>query len=812
MKKNTQPLFSGSEWDVPLLDKMWKVIDKIGRETFGLDYYEPQLEVITAEQMLDNYSSAAMPVMYPHWSFGKTFLQNEREYNKGIQGLAYEVVINTNPCIAYLMENNTATLMALVLAHASCVDADTECLTEKGWIKISEYAGQPIAQYDENGSVIFKKPVRYIETQTDSFYEIKARGVSQKVTPDHTMVYKSHLGKLKKESANNFVERHLSKTRGHCGKFITHFNYEGKGVPYTEEEIKLAVAIKADGSLLPKQNSGHFNCVDYQRVRFHLKKERKITRLCEILNKLDIEYIKTGSYEGRVSILFNVPLNKYTKRYEEFWYQANAGQLAIIGEEVLHWDGDQKGNFSSISKSCADYVQFVWATQGYGTYIYKDRSKETVCFKVQRGSYSERSISRSRGGVPNEIVQSAGGKAYCFTTDTGMWLARREDNIFVTGNCGHSHFFKNNYLFKGWTDAGTIVDYLKFARNYIKSCEEKYGAVEVEILLDACHSLQSHGIDKYRKPNKPNAQQMGERARSWEKYAETEFNDLWRTVPKQIEMKRWEKQTAEGTPEENILYFLEKHSPILKPWEREIVRIVRKISQYFYPQRQTQLLNEGFACYTHHMIMTEMYNQGHITAGSYLEFLQSHTNVVSQQDWDSKYYHGINVYALGYAMLMDIHRICEQPDDEDKKWFPDIAGNGQGLETVKHIVANYRDESFVVQFLSPRVARQFKLFSLHVAEGSGYLEVNATHDDEDFLQVRKTLSEQYDLSRSVPQVEVVDVDWQGDRWLMLEHKTKNNQRLHYGDMKKTAMYIQYLWGFSVKMEYVDLDGNPLEDV
>src|SRR3990167_10657320 len=114
-----KPLFSGSEWDIPLIDKMWDVIDSVAKETFGLDYYEPQIEIISSEQMLDAYSSVAMPVMYQHWSFGKTFLQNERQYNKGMQGLAYEVVINTNPCIAYLIENNTATMQALVLAHAA---------------------------------------------------------------------------------------------------------------------------------------------------------------------------------------------------------------------------------------------------------------------------------------------------------------------------------------------------------------------------------------------------------------------------------------------------------------------------------------------------------------------------------------------------------------------------------------------------------------------------------------------------------------------------------------------------------------------
>ncbi len=53
-------------------------------------------------------------------------------------------------------------------------------------------------------------------------------------------------------------------------------------------------------------------------------------------------------------------------------------------------------------------------------------------------------------------------------------------------------------------------------------------------------------------------------------------------------------------PEENLLYFLEKNSPSLKPWQREMLRIVRNLAQYFYPQRQTKVMNEGCATFVHY--------------------------------------------------------------------------------------------------------------------------------------------------------------------------------------------------------------------
>ena len=115
-------------------------------------------------------------------------------------------------------------------------------------------------------------------------------------------------------------------------------------------------------------------------------------------------------------------------------------------------------------------------------------------------------------------------------------------------------------------------------------------------------------------------------------------------------------------------------------------------------------------------------------------------------------------------------------------------------------------------FCSPKVARHFKLFSIKVKEGRNYVQVNGTHEDDDFLAVRAALAESYDLSKNMPQIEIVDVDWAGDRWIYLEHRTKNNCRLNYHDMKCTVTNIQQLWGHTVKMEYVDLDGNPLEDI
>ena len=106
-----------SDWTFELIDEYFAAIKKTA-DQFKLDTYPVQLEVISAEQMLDAYASVGMPVNYRHWSFGKQFISSEKNYRRGHMGLAYEIVINSDPCIAYLMEENTLAMQALVMAHA----------------------------------------------------------------------------------------------------------------------------------------------------------------------------------------------------------------------------------------------------------------------------------------------------------------------------------------------------------------------------------------------------------------------------------------------------------------------------------------------------------------------------------------------------------------------------------------------------------------------------------------------------------------------------------------------------------------------
>jgi spore cortex formation protein SpoVR/YcgB (stage V sporulation) len=382
---------------------------------------------------------------------------------------------------------------------------------------------------------------------------------------------------------------------------------------------------------------------------------------------------------------------------------------------------------------------------------------------------------------------------------------------------GHNHFFKNNYLFRQWTDAEGILDYLEFAKGYVAQCEERHGRALVEHTLDAAHALMSNGVDRY--PGKKSLDLREEERRAGERrsYEERAFNDLWRTVPtgplKSAAALTGERRRALlRLPQENLLYFLEKTAPRLQPWQRELLRIVRNLAQYFYPQRQTKVMNEGTATFVHYRIMSRLHEQGRISDGSFLEFLQSHTNVVFQPDFDHPYFSGFNPYALGFAVMQDIERIVTSPDDEDKEWFPDIAGKGDAMEVLRDIWANYRDESFLSQFLSPRLIRQMRLFHLHDDPGeSAGIRVDAIHDERGYRRIRRELSRQHDVGFLDANIEVVDVDLAGDRRLMLQHAVAGGAQLHETDARRVLQHLADLWGYDVSLVEVDAANAVLKE-
>jgi len=417
----------------------------------------------------------------------------------------------------------------------------------------------------------------------------------------------------------------------------------------------------------------------------------------------------------------------------------------------------------------------------------------------------EKSYNRGDMGLAYEIVINS-DPCVCYLMEENTMAMQAL--VIAHAGYGHNSFFKNNYLFRSWTSADSIIDYLLFARNYIEECETRYGITAVEDILDSCHALMHQGVDRYKRPAKISLAEEKRRQHEREEYLQSQVNELWRTIPKAERLKDAKKEHFPSEPQENLLYFFEKNSPLLEPWQREIIRIVRKIAQYFYPQRQTKIMNEGWASFWHFNILNDMYAQGLIPEGYILEILQSHTNVIYQPPFDSPHFSGINAYSLGFGIWNEIRRICEQATEEDKQWFPDLV-HSNWIESVHSAMENFKDESFIAQYLSPKLIRDMRLFSVLDDDHKNELEISAIHDDEGYQLIRQKLSEQYNLSIIEPNIQVYNVNLRGDRMLTLRHIQQNRQPLGQST-DEMLKHIYRLWGFPVHLESVTADGTMIK--
>jgi len=134
------------------------------------------------------------------------------------------------------------------------------------------------------------------------------------------------------------------------------------------------------------------------------------------------------------------------------------------------------------------------------------------------------------------------------------------------------------------------------------------------------------------------------------------------------------------------------------------------------------------------------------------------------------------------------------------------------MGVLRGIWANYRDESFIGQFLSPRLMRQFRMFHLHDdPEERAGVRVDAIHDDRGFRRVRRELAKQYDVGFIDANIEVVDVDLAGDRRLMLRHAVVKKAQLNEADARRVLQHLADLWSYDVSLVEVDAADKVIKE-
>jgi stage V sporulation protein R len=119
---------------------------------------------------------------------------------------------------------------------------------------------------------------------------------------------------------------------------------------------------------------------------------------------------------------------------------------------------------------------------------------------------------------------------------------------------------------------------------------------------------------------------------------------------------------------------------------------------------------------------------------------------------------------------------------------------------------NFKDESFIGQYLSPKLMRELRLFAIRDDEKAAEYEVAAIHDERGYRRVREMLSHQYDLGSREPNIQVWNVNLRGDRSLTLRHYQHNDRPLH-DTAAEVLKHVARLWGFGVQLERTNGKGE-----
>lgn len=316
------------------------------------------------------------------------------------------------------------------------VDKETEVLTENGWIKIDQYSGQNVLVWDDyKQTTFFSKPLLYIVKPCEDFTEYKSKyGMDQLLSDEHRMLVYHGYGQDKKKKSqtyfcHDFREMLLNKKKTDYYSIRTTFPTSEKGIDMTDDQIRIKIMVSADGCV-------RHESMDRTSVELHFKKNRKIVRSKELLESSGVEYKEYKHKDNTLTISFDLDW-RCTKDLRDL-FLCNQHQAEIIFDEYLNWDGavDKKRNhksYSSTDKNNADVIQYICALNGVragiGRCSHENKNWNDWYNVYQTGN------PYVGFGKPKKIKIKE-GKKYCFVVETGYFIARRNNKIFITGNCG----------------------------------------------------------------------------------------------------------------------------------------------------------------------------------------------------------------------------------------------------------------------------------------------------------------------------------------------------------------------------------------
>lgn len=381
-----------------------------------------------------------------------------------------------------------------------------------------------------------------------------------------------------------------------------------------------------------------------------------------------------------------------------------------------------------------------------------------------------------------------------------------DQKLVIVHVFGHSDFFKNNLWF-AHTNRKMLDEMANHATRVHRHIERQ-GLERVEAFLDACLSLDNlidvHAAGVRRRPAPGDAFDEDEEDSIIHKIPAKDYMDSYINPPefmarrqKELDEARQQRKHVPEQPERDVLLFLLEHAP-LEAWQHDVLDIVREESYYFAPQRQTKIMNEGWASYVHTHLMT---NRA-LHPNELIDYADHHSGTVSTSPGR------LNPYKLGLDLYRDIedrwNRGAFGPEYEDCKdfetrrlWDRHLDLGRQKIFEVRRI---YNDVGFIDEFLTEEFAREHKLFTYDYDEDSGQYEIASRK----FQDIKRRLLFQL-TNFGQPIIDVVDANHQNRGELYLMHRYEGiGLDVPYAEDTLSNLYT--IWNRPVHIE------SQIEDV
>jgi stage V sporulation protein R len=379
-------------------------------------------------------------------------------------------------------------------------------------------------------------------------------------------------------------------------------------------------------------------------------------------------------------------------------------------------------------------------------------------------------------GLPYEmVINSSPSIAYLMRDNTLCLQVLTVAHVY-----GHNDFFRNNFTFKS-TRAELTLNLFKIHADRVRSYMEdpSIGVEKVEAILDAAHAVAfqcRRNLAIKKLSTEEDRRRLLDVARP--------TTDPFQNVHKRQDYVQPDLQKTPPTPEEDLLLFIRDHNPYLNEWERDLITIAHEREQYFIPQMETKIMNEGWASFWHREIMKSL----DLPQDLHLEFLVRHNQVVRP------FPRSLNPYYLGLRIWDDIKRRHDEPTPEEIEKYGKPTKTG--MQAIFEVREVDRDASFIRRFLTEELMREMDMFEYEPRENE--MVISKVSDKDGWREVKETLIKNVGMG-TIPVIKIEDADHNHNRILYMKHYHDGRDlQLEYAE--RTLSYIHQLWRHEVILE------------